>query len=70
MNFMIELNYIFGAYKQHDMVKFIYDLVSYKLNTFDILNKLKNELEKSLGQEEIFDEKEKVQKMNNIDDIL
>ena len=70
MNFMIELNYIFGAYKQHDMVKFLYDLVSYKLNTFDILNKLKNELEKSLGPEEIFDEKEKVQKMNNIDDVL
>ena len=35
-----------------------------------MLNKLKNEIEKLLGPEEIFDEKEKVQKMNNIDDVL
>ena len=70
MNFIIELEYIFGVYKQHDMVKILHYLVSYRFNTFDILNKLKSELEKSFGPEEIFDEKEKVQKMDNIDDVL
>ena len=70
MNFIIELKYIFGAYKQDDMVKFLHNLVLYRYNTFDILNKLKNEIEKLLGPEEIFDEKEKVQKMKNIDDVL
>ena len=70
MNFIIELNYIFGVYKQHEMVKFLHDLVSYKFKSFDILNKLKIELEKLLGPEEIYDEKDKVQKMDNIDDVL
>ena len=70
MNFIIELKYIFGVYKQHDMVKLLHYLVSHRFNTLDMLNKLKNEIEKLLGPEEIFDEKEKVQKMNNIDDVL
>ena len=70
MNFIIELNYIFGVYKQHEIVKFLHDLVSYKFKSFDILNKLKIELEKLLGPEEIYDEKDKVQKMDNIDDVL
>ena len=52
------------------MVKFTHDLVLYRWNTHQILNSIKEQLEKILGPEEIYDEKEKVEKMNNIDDVM
>ena len=70
MNFIKELKYIFGAYNQDDIVKLLHDLVLYRYNTFDILKRIKGKLEKLLGPEEIYDEKEKVAKMNNIDDVM
>ena len=70
IKFLIELKFIFGAYKQDEIVKLMHNLVLYRWNTFDILKDIKKNLEKILGPEEIFDEKEKVEKMNNIDDIL
>ena len=70
MNFIQQLKYIFGAYNQDDIVKLLHDLVLYRYNTFDILKRIKGKLEKLLGPEEIYDEKEKVQKMNNIDDVM
>ena len=70
LNFLLELKYIFGIYKQHDMVKFLHDLILYRYNTFDILKRVKKKLEKLLGPEEIYDEKEKVAKMSSIDDVM
>ena len=70
MNFLIELKYIFGVYKQDDIVKYLHDLVLYRWNTHDTLDNLKKSLEKLLGPEEIYDEKEKVEKMINVDDVM
>ena len=69
-NFLIDLRYIFGVYKQDEIVKLIHDLILYRYNTFEFLDSIKKEIEKLLGPEEIYDEKEKVEKMTNIDDIL
>ena len=70
MNFLIELKYIFGVYKQDDIVKLIHNLILYRYNIFNLLKDIKEKLEKLLGAEEIYDEKEKVEKMNNIDDVM
>ena len=67
---MVELLFIFGVYKQHEIVKYMHDLVLYRWNIHSILNRIKDYIEKILGHEEIFDEKEKVEKMNNIDDVM
>ena len=69
MNFLIELKYIFGVYKQDNIVKFLHDLVLYRWNLYETLDNLKKSLEKLLGPEEIYDEKEKIEKMNN-DDVM
>ena len=70
MKFLIELKYIFGVYKQNEMIKFMHDLVLYRWNIQNSLDFVKKNLEKLLGPEEIYDEKEKVEKMNNIDDVM
>ena len=70
MKFLIELKYIFGVYKQDEMIKFMHDLVLYRWNIQNSLDFFKKNLEKLLGPEEIYDEKEKVEKMNNIDDVM
>ena len=70
MKFLIELKFIFGIYQQHDIVKLLHNFVLYRYNVFDVLNRVKSQLEKLLGPEEIYDEKEKVEKMNNIDDVM
>ena len=70
MKFLIELKYIFGVYKQDEMIKFMHDLVLYRWNIQNLLDVVKKNLEKLLGPEEIYDEKEKVEKMNNIDDVM
>ena len=69
MKFLIELKFIFATYKQDDVVKFMHDLVLYRWNTHNILHSIKEKLKKMLGPEEIYDEKEKVEKMNN-DDVM
>ena len=70
MNFLIELKWIFGSYKQNEVIKYMHNLVLYRWNVYDVLKKIKEYLEKLLGPEEIYDEKEKVDKMNNIDDVM
>ena len=65
-----DLKYIFGMYKQDDIVKLIHDLILYRYNIFDILSHVKKKLVKMIGPEEILDEKEKVENMKNIDDVL
>ena len=70
MNFFIELKFIFGVYQQDEVVKYIHDLVLYRWNIHDMLDMVKKNLEKLIGPEEIFDEKEKVEKMDNIDDVM
>jgi len=70
IKFLIELKYIFGVYKQDEMIKFMHDLVLYRWNVQNSLDVVKKNLEKLLGPEEIYDEKEKVEKMNNIDDVM
>ena len=70
MNFLNELLFIFGTYKQHEVVKYMHDLVLYRWNIHGLLKDIKDYIEKLLGPEEIYDEKEKVEKMNNIDDVM
>ena len=70
MNFLIELKFVFGVYQQHEVVKYMHDLVLYRWNIHDMLDMVKKNLEKLIGPEEIFDEKEKVEKMDNIDDVM
>ena len=70
MDIITELKCIFGVYKQDDIVKFIHYLVLYRYNIFGILKDIKNKLIELLGPEEIYDEKEKIEKMSNIDDVL
>jgi len=65
-----DLKYIFGMYRQDDIVKLIHGLILYRYNIFDILSHVKKKLVKMIGPEEIYDEKEKVEKMDNIDDVL
>ena len=69
MNFLIQLKFIFATYKQDDVVKFMHDLVLYRWNTHEVLKRIKKNLILILGPEEIYDEKEKVEKMNN-DDVI
>ena len=69
INFLIQLKFIFATYKQDDVVKFMHDLVLYRWNTHRVLERIRENLEKMLGPEEIYDEKEKVEKMNN-DDVM
>ena len=41
MSFLIELKFIFGAYRQDDVVKYMHDLVLYRWNIHDILHSSK-----------------------------
>ena len=70
INFLIELKFIFAIFQQDDVIKFMHELVLYRWNTNNIINKIKKKIEKILGKEEILDEKEKVEKMNNIEDVM
>ena len=69
-NFIVELRHIFGVYKQHDIVKFLHNLVLYRYNTFNVLENVKNILEKNLDLEIYMMKKQKVEKMNSIDDVM
>ena len=46
------------------------NLALYRWNVHNILKNIKEYLEKLLGPEEIYDEKEKVQNLNNIEDVM
>ena len=72
LTFLIELKYLFGVYEQYDIIKFINRLVLVKYNTFETLNKIKKQLLDLIGpeKEEDLDEKIKIDKMENIDDIV
>ena len=69
MKFLTELKFIFATYKQDDVIKFMHNLVLYRWNTLEVLERIRDNLVKMLGPEEIYDEKEKVEKMNN-DDVM
>ena len=70
IKFLIQLKYIFAIYKQDEVVKYMHDLVLVRWNIYETLDKAKEKLKKIIGPEEIFDEKEKVEKMENIDDVM
>jgi len=70
MQFLIELKYIFGVYQQDEVVKYMHRLVLYRWNLHEMLDMLKKHLVKLIGPEEILDEKEKVEKMDDIDDVM
>lgn len=70
INFLIQLKYVFGIYRQDEVVKYIHDLVLIRWNVYQILDIIKEKLEILIGPEEIIDEKEKVEKMDNIDDVM
>ena len=46
INFLVELLFIFGTYKQHEIVKYMHDLVLYRWNIHSILNRIKTILKK------------------------
>ena len=61
-NFIVELRHIFGVYKQHDIVKFLHNLVLYRYNTFNVLENVKNILEQNLDLEIYMMKKKKLKK--------
>ena len=52
------------------MVKYIHDLVLVRWNTYQVLDRLKENLENLIGKEEIIDQEEKIENMKNIDDLM
>ena len=70
INFLIQLKYVFGIYRQDEVIKYMHDLVLVRWNVYGILDTIKKKLEIIIGPEEIMDEKEKVEKMDNIDDVM
>ena len=71
INFLFQLKSIFAIYKQDLMVEFIHKFLLYRFNAFNSLNNINEYINDLIGtSEEILDEKEKVDKMNNIDDVL
>ena len=70
INFLTQLKFIFGVYHQHEMVKFMHDIVLIRYNIYDILEKVKKEITKIIGPEKELDEKEKVDKIDNIDELM
>ena len=70
IKFLTKLKHIFGIYKQDEVVKYMHDLVLIRWNIYDILDIIKDKLTNLIGPEEIFDEKEKVEKMDNLDDVM
>ena len=70
INFLIQLKYLFGVYKQYEVIKYMHRIVLSKFNTFQSLENIKNELINLIGPEEELDDSAKVEKMENIDDLL
>ena len=70
MNLFLQLKYLFGMYKQYDIIKFMHKLILVKYNIFDSVKKIKAQLVKMIGPEGEFDDYKNIKKMNNIDDIL
>ena len=70
MMFLLQLKYMFGAYKQYDIIKFMNKLILVKFNIFDSVDKIKAEIVKIIGPAEEFDDYNNIKKMENIDDIV
>ena len=70
INFLTQLKFIYAYYKQDEVVKYIHDLILVRWNVYQELDRLKEKLEKMIGPEEIIDEKEKIENMKNIEDIM
>ena len=75
ITFMKQLKFLFGAYKDLDVVKFIQKLAVVKYNTLNILVDVKKQITDIIGPENEeedleLDDVEKVEKMDNIDDIM
>ena len=64
------MKFVFGVYHQHEIVKFIHDIVLIRYNIFDVLKKVYEQINKIIGPGEELDESEKVEKMGNIDDVM
>ena len=62
INFLTQLKFIFGAYHQHEIVKFMHDIVLIRYNIYDILQKVNKQINKIIGPGEELDESEKVEK--------
>ena len=70
INFLTQLKFIYAFYKQDEVVKYIHDLVLVRWNTYQVLDRLKGNLENLIGKEEIIDQEEKIENMKNIDDLM
>ena len=70
MRFLLQLKYLFSAYKQYDMIKFMNKLVLVKFNIFDTLEKIKQQLNQIIGPAGEFDDFKNIKKMSDIDDII
>ena len=70
MRFLLQLKYLFGAYKQYDIIKFMNKFILVKFNIFDSVDKIRQQLIKIIGPPEEFDDYNNIKKMENIDDII
>ena len=70
MRMLLELKNLFGAYKQYDIIKFMNKLMLVKINIFDTLEKIKEQLNIIIGPSGEFDDFKNIKKMNDIDDII
>lgn len=70
INFLTQLKLVFGVYHQHEIVKFIHNIVLIRYNIYDILQNVYKQISKIIGPGEELDESEKVEKMDNIDELM
>ena len=70
MRFLLQLKYLFGAYKQYDIIKFMNKFILVKFNIFDSVDKIRQQLIKIIGSSGEFDDDNNIKKMENIDDII
>ena len=65
-----QLLLIYATYKQDELVNYLHKLLIPKFNAFDELEKLENSISKRIGNDIVYDEEKKIEKMQNIDELL
>ena len=65
-----QLLLIYATYKQDLLVEYLHKLLIPKFNAFDELEKLENCISKKIGNEIQYDEEKKIEKCQNIDELL
>jgi len=65
-----QLLLIYATYKQDLLVEYLHKLLIPKFNAFDELDKLENIISNKIGNEVQYDEEKKIEKCQNIDELL